>query len=208
MIGFFGGSFDPVHFGHLKNAQQIKNELNLSELFLMPCREPVHKKTLTFSTEQRLQMLQMAIQDFAELSLDTREINRKSESYSVDSLKEIALELPEEVICLIIGMDSFNQLSSWRDYQKFHQYCHLIVLARPGEINEQNYAGFTLTQNSKDLPSKSAGLIYFAKTDLYDVSSSDIRGILFETSQEGKIHAQQSLDELIPKRIINYLQKL
>ncbi|MDB2590480.1 nicotinate-nucleotide adenylyltransferase [Candidatus Thioglobus sp.] len=208
MIGFFGGSFDPVHFGHLNNAQQLKNELNLSELFLMPCREPVHKKTPTFSTEQRLQMLQMAIQDFPELSLDTREINRKSESYSVDSLKEIALELPEEVICLIIGMDSFNQLSSWRDYQKFHQYCHLIILARPGEINEQNYAGFTLTQNSKDLPSKSAGLVYFAKTDLYDVSSSDIRGILFKTSQEGKIHAQQSLDELIPKRIINYLQKL
>ena len=208
MIGFFGGSFDPVHFGHLKNAQQIKNELNLSELFLMPCREPVHKSKLTFLTEQRLQMLQMAIQDFPELSLDTREINRKSESYSIDSLKEIALELPEAVICLIIGMDSFNQLSSWRDYQKFHQYCHLIVLARPGEINEQNYAGFTLTQNSKDLPSKSAGLIYFAKTELHDICSSDIRGILFETSQEGKIHAQQSLDELIPKRIINYLQKL
>jgi nicotinate-nucleotide adenylyltransferase len=208
MIGFFGGSFDPVHFGHLKNAQQIKNELNLSELFLMPCREPVHKSKLTFLTEQRLQMLQMAIQDFPELSLDTREINRKSESYSIDSLKEIALEFPEEVTCLIIGMDSFNQLSSWKDYQKFHQYCHLIVLARPGEINEQNYAEFTLTQNPKDLLRKSVGLVYFAKTELHDISSSDIRGILFETSQEGKIHAQQSLDELIPKRIINYLQKL
>ena len=208
MIGFFGGSFDPVHFGHLKNAQQIKNELNLSELFLMPCREPVHKSKLTFLTEQRLQMLQMAIQDFPELSLDTREINRKSESYSIDSLKEIALELPEEAICLIIGMDSFNQLSSWRDYQKFHQYCHLIVLARPGGINEQNYAEFTPTQNPKDLLRKGAGLVYFAKTELHDISSSDIRGILFETSQEGKIHAQQSLDELIPKRIINYLQKL
>ncbi len=208
MIGFFGGSFDPVHFGHLKNAQQIKNELNLSKLFLMPCREPVHKSKLTFLTEQRLQMLQIAIQDFPELSLDTREINRKSESYSIDSLKEIALELPEEIICLIIGMDSFNQLSSWRDYQKFHQYCHLIVLARPGEINEQNYAEFTPTQNPKDLLRKGAGLVYFAKTELHDISSSDIRGILFETSQEGKIHAQQSLDELIPKRIINYLQKL
>ena len=208
MIGFFGGSFDPVHFGHLKNAQQIKNELNLSKLFLMPCREPVHKSKLTFLTEQRLQMLQIAIQDFPELSLDTREINRKSESYSIDSLKEIALELPEEIICLIIGMDSFNQLSSWRDYQKFHQYCHLIVLARPGGINEQNYAEFTPTQNPKDLLRKGAGLVYFAKTELHDISSSDIRGILFETSQEGKIHAQQSLDELIPKRIINYLQKL
>ena len=208
MIGFFGGSFDPVHFGHLKNAQQIKRELNLSELFLMPCREPVHKNELTFLTEQRLQMLQMAIEDFVELSLDTREINRKSESYSIDSLKEIALEFPEEIICLIIGMDSFNQLSSWKDYQTFHQYCHLIVLQRSGEKNKQNYANFTLAQNPGDLTYKNSGLIYFAKTDLHDVSSSDIRGILFETSQQGKIHAQQSLDELIPKRIINYLQKL
>ncbi|MDC0888900.1 nicotinate-nicotinamide nucleotide adenylyltransferase, partial [Candidatus Thioglobus sp.] len=135
-------------------------------------------------------------------------INRKSESYSIDSLKEIALEFSDEITCLIIGMDSFNQLSSWKDYQKFHQYCHLIVLARPGEKNEKNYAEFTPIQNPKDLLSKSTGLIYFAKTDLHDVSSSDIRGILFESSQEGKIYAQQSLDELIPKRIINYLQKL
>jgi nicotinate-nucleotide adenylyltransferase len=208
MIGFFGGSFDPVHFGHLKNAQQLKRELNLSELFLMPCRAPVHKDNLTFSTEQRLDMLKIALVDFPILSLDQREINRNSESYSIDSLKEISLEFENQTICLIIGMDSFNHLSSWKDIQKFHKYCHLVVLGRPGEENGENYAHFTLAKEAKDLTTKDSGLVYFAQTDLLDISSSDIRGILLNSSQEGKIHAQQSLDGLTPKPIINYLQTL
>ena len=208
MIGFFGGSFDPVHFGHLKNAQQLKHELSLSELFLMPCRAPVHKDGLTFSTKQRLDMLKIALEDFPSLSLDQREINRISESYSIDSLKEISLEFVNQTICLIIGMDSFNQLSSWKDVQKFHHYCHLIVLGRPGEKNRENYDHFTLAKEAKELTKEDSGLVYFAKTDLLDISSSEIRGILFNRSQEGKIHAQQSLDGLTPKPIINYLQTL
>jgi len=208
MIGFFGGSFDPIHFGHLKNAQQLKSELDLSELFFMPCRAPVHKDALTFSTEERLKMLQLALQDFPDLALDLREINRISDSYSIDSLKEIVLEFPQETICLIIGMDSFNQLSSWKDAEIFHQYCHLVVLARPGEESGHNYAHFTLAKNAENLISQKTGLIYFAKPRLFDISSSDIRGILFNASQEGKIYAQQSLDGLLPKRIINYLQTL
>jgi len=128
MIGFFGGSFDPIHFGHLKNAVSLKDTLNLSKLFLMPCAAPVHKNKLNFSNTQRLEMLQLATQEFSELFIDLREINRDSASYTIESLIDIKREYPDTPICLIIGMDSFINLHTWKDYQDFHQYVHLVVL--------------------------------------------------------------------------------
>ncbi len=208
MIGFFGGSFDPVHFGHLKNAQQLKRELNLADLFLMPCRKPVHKDSLKFSTKQRLDMLNIALTDFPSLNLDCREVNRESDSYSIESLKEITLEYPNETICLIIGMDSFNQLANWKEYQNFYHYCHLIVMMRPNCQNGEDYCNFSLTDKVSDLQERKSGLIYFANTDLLDISSSEIRDTLFNTSLKGKIHAEQSLDELLPADIINYIHAL
>lgn len=208
MIGFFGGSFDPVHFGHLKSTQQLVDELNLSELYLMPCRTPVYKDGLIFSTEQRLEMLNIALQDFPNLSLDLREINRQSDSYSIDSLKEIVSEYPNKTICLIIGMDSFNQLSSWKDYRDFPSYCHLIVMARPNCQNNQNYCGFNLVDKASDLQNSKTRLIYFAKTTELDISSSEIRGILFDTALSGKIRTKQNLTDLLPAGIINYLHIL
>jgi len=196
MIGFFGGSFDPVHFGHLKNALNLKKELDLSDLFLMPCAAPVHKNKLNFSNEQRLEMLQLAVQDFNELSIDLREINRDSASYTIESLIDIKHEYPDTPICLIIGMDSFVNLHSWKNYQDFHQYTHLVVIPRPGyELPDTSYA-FTPIQMGAELNNKSAGLVYFSNTELLDISSSDIHC---------KIDAQKSLSGLLPESIIHYL---
>jgi nicotinate-nucleotide adenylyltransferase (EC 2.7.7.18) len=151
MIGFFGGSFDPVHFGHLKNAVSLKDTLNLSRLFLMPCAAPVHKNKLNFSNAQRLEMLRLATQEFNELSLDLREINRDSDSYTIESLIDIKHEYPDTPICLIIGMDSFINLSTWKDYQDFHQYAHLVVIARPNYQAPSTSYSFTLTQSVAEL---------------------------------------------------------
>ena len=89
MIGFFGGSFDPIHYGHLRMARAVKQELGLSHLFLMPCKAPVHKNGLKFTTQQRLNMLHLAVDEFSDLQIDTREIDRKSASWTIDTLKEI-----------------------------------------------------------------------------------------------------------------------
>ena len=199
MIGFFGGSFDPVHFGHLKNAVSLKNTLDLSDLFLMPCAAPVHKNKLNFSNDQRLEMLQLATQEFSELSLDLREINRDSASYTIESLINIKHEYPDTSICLIIGMDSFINLHTWKNYEDFHQYAHLVVIARPNYQAPNTSYSFTLTQSMAELHDQTSGLLYFSNTELLDISSSDI---------QGKINTQQSLSGLLPESIINYLQHL
>ncbi|WP_428087570.1 nicotinate (nicotinamide) nucleotide adenylyltransferase [Candidatus Thioglobus sp.] len=208
MIGFFGGSFDPVHLGHLNSAQQLKKQLNLTQLFLMPCHTPVHKKCLTFSTQQRLEMLEIAIENFPELSIDTGEITQPVASYTIDSLKRIAKQYPQQSFGLIIGMDSFNQLSSWKNYQTFWQYCHLIVVGRPGQEKIADTYNFTQVKNKAALNNQASGLVYFSQTKLYDISSSDIRGILFNDASSGKIPAQSNLAELLPIGVINYLKKL
>ncbi|HIM57846.1 MAG TPA: nicotinate (nicotinamide) nucleotide adenylyltransferase [Gammaproteobacteria bacterium] len=208
MIGFFGGSFDPVHFGHLKNATTLKKQLNLSALFLMPCAAPVHKNALNFSNAQRLEMLQLATQVFDELSIDLREINRDSASYTIESLIDIKCEYADTPICLIVGMDSFINLHTWKDYQDFHQYVHLVVMARPNHQALEVSHAFTRTKNINELHNQTSGLLYFADTELLNISSSEIRGILFNAASSGKIGAQQSLSGLLPDPIIHYLQHL
>ena len=130
MIGIYGGSFDPVHLGHLITAESIKKELNFEHLFLLPCCEPVHKNSLHYSSEQRLEMLSLAIKEFPSLEIDTREINRGGSSYMIETLAEIVKEFKDNTICLVIGMDSFVTFKTWREWDEFAKLVHLIILPR------------------------------------------------------------------------------
>lgn len=180
-IGFFGGSFDPVHYGHLKIARAIKKELGLNQLFLMPCKAPVHKNILQFSSKQRLEMLNLALIEFNDLKIDTRELDRQSPSYMIDTLKHIKEDYPSETIFLIIGEDSFNALDTWKNYQQFGNYAQLVVLPRTADTQKINIGTD----------------VYFAKTPLVNISSTQIRS---------KIRNQQDLSGLLPENIIKYIQ--
>ena len=198
MIGIYGGSFDPIHLGHLETATSIKSELNLEKCLLMPCATPVHKKGLHYSDFERLEMLNLALKDYPKLEIDTREINKGGDSFTIDTLKQLRDEKPNEIFCLIIGMDSFIQFKSWKNWQDFSALTHLIVLARPNyQNNNLSLASFDAIQDVKSLAGQKNGLLYFASCPLIDVSSSEIRC---------KIAANKNLDNLLPKPIINYIK--
>ena len=200
MIGIFGGSFDPVHLGHLKTAKSIKKELNFERLFLLPCHDPVHKNSLHYSPKQRLEMLNLAIKDYPSLEIDTREINREGNSYMIDTLADLAEEFKGKTICLIIGMDSFLSFKTWKKWDEFARLVHLIILPRNTDgLVEKNLETFDVALDKSDLNISSSGLLYFSNSELINISSTDIRG---------KIASNQNLDGLMPSSVIKFLQKI
>ena len=200
MIGIYGGSFDPVHLGHLKTATSIKNELGIERLFLLPCYEPVHKQSLNYTSEQRLEMLSLAIQDFPELEIDTREILREGSSFMIDTLIELVEEFNNHTICLIIGMDSFINFKTWKQWDEFADLVHMVVLPRSGDQpDKKSLDTFDLAKDKDHLKSELTGLLYFSNSKLIDISSSDIRD---------KIANDQNLDQLVPSSVIKLLQTI
>ena len=198
MIGIYGGSFDPIHLGHLKTATSLKTELQLDHLFLLPCCEPVHKVGLKYSSNDRLKMLNLAVDNFSTLEIDSREINRGGGSYMIDTLCELKQIYKDEPICLIIGMDSYLKIKTWKDWQEFSKLVHLVILQRQGfKLIDSALDSFHTTKEVHQLKLESNGLLYFSNCPKINISSSDIRS---------RITANQNLDDLLPKPVINYLR--
>ena len=198
MIGIYGGSFDPIHLGHLKTATTLKTELQLDHLFLLPCCEPVHKDGLKYPSNDRLKMLNLALDKFSTLEIDSREILRGGGSYMIDTLHELKQIYRDEPICLIIGMDSFLKIKTWKDWQEFSKLVHLVILQRQGfNIIDSSLDSFHITNEVNELRLESNGLLYFSNCPKINISSSDIRG---------RIAANQNLDDFLPKSVINYLR--
>ena len=198
MIGIYGGSFDPIHLGHLKTATTLKTELQLDHLFLLPCCEPVHKDGLKYPSNDRLKMLNLALEKFSTLEIDSREILRGGGSYMIDTLHELKQIYRDEPICLIIGMDSFLKIKTWKDWQEFSKLVHLVILERQGfNIIDSSLDSFHNTKDVNELRLESNGLLYFSNCPKINISSSDIRS---------RIANNQNLDDLLPKPVISYLR--
>ena len=198
MIGIYGGSFDPVHLGHLKTATSLKTELHLDHLFLLPCCEPVHKVGLKYSSNDRLKMLNLAIDNFSTLEIDSREISRGGGSYMIDTLRELKRIYKDEPICLIIGMDSYLKIKTWKDWQEFSKLVHMVILQRQGfDLIDSSLGSFQTTREAQQLKLESNGLLYFSNCPKINISSSDIRS---------RIAANQNLNDFLPESVISYLR--
>lgn len=182
MIGILGGSFDPVHYGHLRLAIELHQDLALSEMRLMPCGVPPHRAPLAASGAQRLAMLEAAIEGERGLVVDQRELQRTGPSYTVDTLTSLRNELGSAPLCLVMGKDAFIGLYTWHRWRELMDLAHIVVAERPGcdKLIEGEVAQI-FTERRVDSPvplSKSAaGCILPWPVPALDISSSRIRAL-------------------------------
>ena len=131
-LAIFGGTFDPIHLGHLCVAWEA-SELLDAEVRIMPSGTPPHRPPPIASAAQRLAMLQVALRDQSRLTLDARELQRSGPSYTVDTMIELRVEQGERPIVLLLGADAFAGLPDWHGWRQLFELAHIGVLSRPGE---------------------------------------------------------------------------
>ena len=181
MIGIFGGTFDPIHNGHLRTALDVYEALALEELRFVPLGQAVHRDQPQTPARQRLDMLQAAIEGQAGFVVDERELNLSRPSYSVHTLQSLREELGNAVpLCLLMGRDAFLGFADWHQPEKILQLAHLVVMDRPGHGLPEAGALHDLmqgrvTRKADDLKGTPGGYILFQPVTRLDISSSDIR---------------------------------
>ena len=174
-LALFGGTFNPVHNGHIALARHVAAHFSLDQVAFLPCFQPVHRNVPNTSVEQRKKMIELAIEPYSELALDCCELDRNGLSYTVETLTEKKFEHPDSVLYWIMGADSFNSFICWKNPEVILQLAHLIVCTRPDisideTIYPQHYA-----KNDDDLISNQHGKISFYQELDNPCSSTRIR---------------------------------
>ena len=203
-IGIFGGTFDPIHFGHIHTAKQTAQWLNLDKLLILPSHIPPHKNKTLATAQQRLAMVDLVCQKDPTFILDKRELNKSSPSYTVETLQEIKNEYAQTQLFFIVGMDSLLTFKTWHKYQEILSLCHLVVNSRPNYHVDKNNTELTQLLASHQinhpnkLKKKSAGCILLHDSKDWYISSTEIRE---------KIKNNHNCSELLPVDVLSYINK-
>ena len=203
-IGLFGGTFDPVHIGHLRTALELKTALGLSEMRLLPSAHPPHRAEPQTSAEHRLAMLTLGVGSEPGLAVDDRELRRPGPSYSVDTLREIRTDAgPDTPLCFCIGMDALGGLDQWHRWREIAELAHIVVAARPGWHLPQGgeVLDFVREHRASDisaLSSTAAGKLLILDMTLLPISATGIRQALTR---------DESIRYLVPDAVIEYIRQ-
>ena len=182
-LGILGGAFDPVHFGHLRCAVEVCEQLCLDEVLLMPSGNPPHRDAPIASAAQRLAMLEAALADVPACHADPRELERSGPSWSVLTLEELRAEHEQRSLCLIVGADAFLGLPQWHRSEELIELAHIVVARRPGwTLPAAGPLAELLAERQVDdtrvLHQQLSGAIYVCEITQLDISSRVIRELL------------------------------
>ena len=187
LVGILGGTFNPIHYGHLRMAQELAAALYFDELRFIPSANPPHKVAPEVNTKHRAVMVKIAIADNPLFKFDDSELLRKGASYTIDTLISLREELGENAaLCLIMGSDAFIKLDTWHRWQELLNFCHIALVQRPNFSAEhaklpeilETFLHTHYTENASDLSAKNAGFIHMQQITALDISSTKIREML------------------------------
>lgn len=204
LIGCFGGTFNPIHHGHLRMALELKQQLALDELRLIPCHLPPHREQPDVHAQERLAMVSLAIDPCPDLCVDDRELRRQTPSYTVATLQEIRSEVgAEDSLIWCMGMDSLATFDQWFRWRDILDYAHLVVVRRPGWAPpSEGELGEWLQQHScsdfVDATTSSSGGVFLFDCPMLDISATSIRQ---------QVANGQSVQFLVPEAVWQYIRE-
>jgi nicotinate-nucleotide adenylyltransferase len=201
-LALMGGTFDPVHYGHLRCAEEAREKLQLERLYLLPAGQPPHRGVPGASAGQRLDMLKLALEEFPALDLDDRETRRPGPSYMVETLFEIRVEDPARPLVLLIGQDAANQLHTWYEWRRLFDLAHLVLLTRPGiaagyHQEVETEIGQRLASEISALSETPSGAVMYLGVTPVEVSATLIKQRLAEGLDPGP---------MLPEKVLEYIR--
>ncbi|MDN4501246.1 nicotinate-nucleotide adenylyltransferase [Alteromonadaceae bacterium BrNp21-10] len=202
ILGIYGGTFDPIHLGHILPVEKAAKIIGIERVHLIPCHIPPHRQMPAVTAEHRLAMVKLACEAHPLFMADDYELKRQQTSYSIDTLRAFRAQYPNSSLVFFMGYDAFNGIQSWHQWQQLLDYCHIVVCARPGYELDKNT---TLTQwthqhvtlDIATLQQQLSGCIYFVQSDKVDISSTQLR------QQLGQ---QRSQIALLDPKVAEYIQ--
>jgi len=207
-IGILGGTFDPIHFGHLRLAEEMLELANLRQIRFIPTGTPPHREAPKTPALHRSAMVQLAIASQPAFVLDEREVNRAAPCYTVDTLRELRAELgAAQPLCLLMGGDAFLQLHTWHEWEQLFELAHIVVGYRPGFTLEERIHTATpeLRQHYQQrlcsvdaLSQQSCGGITELAIPKLEISATDIRR---------RVAERRTIRYLLPSAVANYIHQ-
>jgi nicotinate-nucleotide adenylyltransferase len=202
-VGVLGGTFDPVHHGHLRLALEVRESLELAEVRFVPNSSPPHREPPKAPAERRADWIRRAISDVPGLVLDDSELRREGTSYMVDTLRTLGRSRPGTPLCLILGMDAFAGFLQWREPDEILRLAHIVLVERPGMqvalgIALSNLLAERSTGDASRLHAVPAGLIHLCAVTPLEIASSQIRT---------RAGARRSIRYLLPDFIAGEIER-